>query len=135
MAMRAPIMLAALAAIAASPVLAQEDVERYQLERTADGYVRLDTTTGRMSICQETGGQLVCRAAVEEHEAYERDVGTLHERLDALEERVASLEGASGAELPSDEEFEQTLGYMERFFRRFMGIVRDFEDEQAPDRT
>lgn len=134
MTMRAPIMLAALAAIAASPAFTQ-DVERYQLERTADGYVRLDTTTGRMSICQETGGQLVCRAAVEEREAYERDVGTLHERLDALEERVAALEGASGAALPSDEEFEQTLGYMERFFRRFMGIVRDFEDETPPDRT
>lgn len=134
MAPRAPIMFAVLAAIAATPALAQ-DVERYQLERTADGYVRLDTTTGRMSICQETGGQLVCRAAVEEREAYEHDFATLQERLETLETRVAALEGASGAELPSDEEFEQTLGYMERFFRRFMGIVRDFEDEQSPDRT
>lgn len=134
MAMRAPILLAMLTTIVATPTIAQ-DVERYQLERTEDGYVRLDTTTGRMSICQETSGQLVCRAAVEERKAYEQDIGSLHEQIEALESRVAALEAAPATGLPSEQEFEQSLGYMEQFFRRFMGIVRDFDDEPAPDRT
>ena len=33
--------------------------------------------------------------------------------------------------LPSDEEFERSLGYMERFFRKFMDIVRDMDKSDA----
>lgn len=130
--------VAALATLAAFPAAAQE-VERYQLERTEEGYVRLDTVTGRMSICQEDGGQLVCKVAVEERQAYERRFDELHDRLDALDARIAALEAADPeAELPDEEEFERTMTYMERFFRRFMGIVddleRDFgEEEPQPE--
>ena len=35
----------------------------------------------------------------------------------------------SEALLPTEEDFEKTMGYMERFFRRFMGIVKDFEKD------
>jgi hypothetical protein len=31
--------------------------------------------------------------------------------------------------LPTEEDFNRTMSYMERFFRSFMGIVRDFENE------
>ena len=31
--------------------------------------------------------------------------------------------------LPSDEDFEKGLSYMERFMRRFMGIAKEFDDE------
>lgn len=124
-----------------SPAQAQDDAERYQLQRTPDGYVRLDTSNGRMALCQERNGQLVCRMATEERAAYDRDLEGLQDRVDALEARIAALEGGNAAGLTSEEEFEQTLGYMERFFRRFMGIVRDFEREgndappADPDRT
>lgn len=135
--------LAALAAaLTAAPSSARE-TERYQLERTEEGYVRLDTQTGRISLCQERGGQLVCRMAAEERDAYDRDAGSMHDRIEALEARVAALEAQRpAAGLPSEAEFEQTLGYMERFFRRFMGIVGELErtfgtdpEVPAPDRT
>lgn len=135
---------AALAMLMATPLLAQAQEERYQLERTEDGYVRLDTQTGRMTLCRERSGQLVCRAATEERDAYDRQVEALEDRVAALESRVGALEsGRPAADLPSEEEFEQTLGYMEKFFRRFMGIVteldRDFggrrEEAPIPDRT
>ncbi|CAN0654108.1 hypothetical protein JF546_08690 [Nitratireductor aquimarinus] len=123
-----------------------QDAERFRLERTEEGYVRMDTRTGSMSICRERSGQLVCSPAADERTAYEEDITALQDRLDALEERLAALENANpqaASELPSEEEFEQTLGLMERFFRRFMGIVKDFEEEEttttpntpAPDRT
>lgn len=126
----------------AVPAMAQEDVERYQLQRTPDGYVRLDTTSGSMSLCQEKSGQLVCRMATEERTAYEGDLDRLQDRIDALEARMSAVEsGRPAAELPNEQEFEQTLGYMERFFRSFMGIVKDFEQENQktaptiPNRT
>ena len=135
---RPALLLAICAAIAAVPAIAQEP-ERYRMERTEDGFVRMDQSTGQMSVCRERGTELVCRAAVDEREAYHREIGDLETRLDSLEQRIAELEGTSGmrpdAAVPSEEEFEQTLNHMERFFRRFLGLVREFEQEPAPDRT
>jgi hypothetical protein len=127
-----------------TPSLAQAADERFQLERTDNGYVRLDTKTGRTSLCQERGDQLVCRMATEDQDAYDRSIGALENRIDTLEARITALETRQpGTNLPNEEEFEQTLGYMERFFRRFMGIVgemdRNFGGEKSdtppPDRT
>ena len=42
------------------------DAERYRLEKSANGYVRMDTQTGAMSICEEKEGQLVCRVAADD---------------------------------------------------------------------
>ncbi|RST87086.1 hypothetical protein EJC49_07405 [Aquibium carbonis] len=125
-------VLIVLAATAGAP--AQE--ERYAIERTQDGYVRLDTRTGQMSSCSEQAGQLVCRLAVDERDAFQDDLDTLAARLSAVEERLSALEGAPATALPGEEEFEQSLSYMERFFRRFMDIVKEFDrDSPAPDRT
>ena len=133
---------AALAGLAAQPAAAEE-AERYRLERTQDGYVRLDTTTGAMTLCREADGRLVCAPAAQET-GPASEVESLRERLRLLEGRVAALEsgGAPVASLPPEEEFERGIGYMERFFRMFMGLVKEFEDEPraaperpAPDRT
>lgn len=133
---------AALAAFAATPSSAQ-DVERYRLERTQDGYVRLDTQTGAMTLCRETDGRLACSPAGQQDEAAD-EVGELRERVKALESRLAALESrAPAAGLPPEEEFERGMSYMERFFRMFMGLVREFEgegtrsapDKPAPERT
>lgn len=113
---------------------AQED--RYTLERTEDGYVRMDTRTGQMSICSERAGQLVCRLAVDDRDALQDDLEALQSRLTAVENRLSALEGVPAAGLPSEDEFEQGLSYMERFFRRFMDMVKEFDgDKPAPDRT
>jgi hypothetical protein len=125
---------------------AAQDTDRYTLERSGDGYVRMDRKTGEMSICEERSGQLVCRLAADERSAFQDEVDRLQERLSGLEKRVVELETASRLDpqsaLPSEEEFEKSLGYMERFFRRFMGIVRDFdknwlqgEPESEPQKT
>lgn len=131
---------AAFTALSALPAAAQ-DVERYQLERTRDGYVRLDTQTGAMTLCREADGRLVCSPASQQGEATD-EIAELRERVQALETRLAGLESrAPVAGLPPEEEFERGIGYMERFFRMFMGLVREFEDERtpperpAPDRT
>lgn len=121
----------ALGALAALPVAAQ-DAERYRLERTDDGYVRLDTQTGVMTLCREADGRLVCTPAAQGAESAS-ETESLRERLRILEGRVSALEsGAPVAGLPPEEEFERGIGYMERFFRMFMGLVREFEGDRAP---
>ncbi|WP_099867871.1 hypothetical protein [Pararhizobium haloflavum] len=130
-----------LTAALAIPALAQ-DANRYTMNPTDDGYVRLDTMTGEVSICRERGEQMVCQLAADDREAFER-------QLDSLEDRVAALESAigdgarDGDALPTDEEIDRTMGIMETFMRRFFSIVedlnRDFDGEEnsepAPDRT
>lgn len=122
---------AALAVLGAMPAAAQEG-ERYRLERTGDGYVRLDTHTGAMTLCREAEGSLSCAPAAQERP--DSEIEALQERVKALETRLAALESrpAPAAGLPPEEEFERGMSYMERFFRMFMGLVREFEGERAP---
>lgn len=135
-----PVLLVSLTvgAFAAEP-------DRYRLEKSSDGYVRMDTRTGEMSICEEKWGELVCRMAADERtavqdeiERLQTEVEALNDRLagvKALEDRVARLENSAAAKieknLPTEEEFNRTMSYMERFFRSFMGIVKDFESENS----
>ena len=132
--MRLAALIASLAIAAALPAsAAAQDTDRYTLERSGDGYVRMDRRTGEMSICSERTGQLVCKLAADERSAFQDEVDRLQERLTGLEKRVAELETVRRIDpqalLPTDEQFEKSLGYMERFFRRFMDIVRDFDKD------
>jgi hypothetical protein len=128
----------ALLLCAAGAAHAQE-TNRYSLQKTADGYVRLDTNTGEMSICKEQADQLVCRVAADDRVAIEDDMSQLSARLKRIEDKLASFESSGIANkntLPTDEEFEKTMGYMEKFFRRFMGVVKDLnETETQPNKT
>lgn len=139
------LLIPLLAGLGAGPASAAE-TQRFQMEKTDKGYVRMDTQTGEMSICEERSGQLVCKLAADERSALQDEIGRLQTELKAIEERVVKLEGSLTAKLestlPTEEEFEKTMGYMERFFRSFMGIVKDFEKEDkaaqptpAPDKT
>ncbi|MDT6940138.1 hypothetical protein RI570_08275 [Brucella pseudogrignonensis] len=115
-----------------SSAYAQEN-GRYRLEGTETGYVRLDTRTGALSVCNEQQGQLICKMATEDREAYENDISDLQDRVKKLEDRLAAIQSgtasASPSKLPSEAEFEQSLGYMERFMRRFMDVAKSFDSE------
>lgn len=126
-------MLLPLAFLAALAVEARADTERYTLEKTEDGYVRLDKQTGEMSICKETEAQLVCRVAADERKALQDEIDRFAERLGEIEKRLAALEGSAflkpGELLPSEEQLDQSLETMEKFMRRFMEMMRDVEKD------
>jgi flagellar motility protein MotE (MotC chaperone) len=135
----ATIVAAIAMSLAGAPVFAQDNADRYTLEKTDNGYVRMDRRTGEMSLCEERSGQLVCKLAADERAAFQADTERLEAAIQALEERVAKLESGLTAKLdqalPTEEEFEKTMGYMERFLRRFMGIAKDLEEEPAKPET
>jgi hypothetical protein len=133
-----PIVIAAATVFVSQVAGAQAAEDHYRLEKTENGYVRMDTQTGAMSLCEERSGQLVCKLAADEREAYQTQIDQLQGALKALEDRVSVLEknrpALQAPALPSEEEFEKGMGYMERFFRRFMDIVKDFDkEERSPD--
>jgi hypothetical protein len=110
---------------------------RFQLERTEKGVVRLDTQTGAMTLCRDEDGVLACRMQPDERTAYEEELERLEKRVTALEERLSHTPPNA---LPTDEEVDRSLSIMERFLRTFMGIVGEFQDKRdaqkpQPDRT
>ncbi|RWA58845.1 hypothetical protein [Mesorhizobium sp.] len=125
---------AALCSLVAASAYSEE-TDRYRLEKSANGYVRMDTQTGAMSICEEHSGQLVCKMAADERAAFQDEIDRLQNSVKALDERVAKLENTPSARLesnlPSEEDFNKTMNYMERFFRRFMDIVKDMDRENG----
>lgn len=127
---------AALCSLVAASAYSEE-TDRYRLEKSADGYVRMDTATGAMSICSEHSGQLVCKMAADERTAYQDEIDRLQTSVKSLDERVAKLENSLSSrlesKLPSEEDFNKTMGYMERFFRSFMDIVKDMDKENGDD--
>jgi hypothetical protein len=108
---------------------AAEAQQRFEMQRTDHGIVRLDTETGAITTCREDNGELTCRMAPDERAAYEKELDLLEKRVTMLEERLSQT---PPGQLPSDAEVDRSLSIMERFMRSFMGIVRDFTGE--PDR-
>ncbi|TIS04904.1 MAG: hypothetical protein E5X09_21840, partial [Mesorhizobium sp.] len=98
-----------------------------------------DTQTGAMSICEERSGQLVCKLAADERSAFQDEIDRLQSTVKALDERVAKLENSLSArlesQLPSEEDFNKTMSYMERFFRSFMDIVKDIDRQEGDGGT
>ena len=130
---------AALCSLVAASAYSEE-TDHYRLEKSANGYVRMDTRTGAMSICEQKDAQLVCRVAADERSAFQDEIERLQGQVKALDQRVAKLENSLSAKLesslPSEEDFNRTMGYMERIFRSFMGMVKEMQkDEPAPQKT
>ncbi len=135
---------AAIIAVALGGSARAQDSEagRFRLERTDQGFVRLDTRSGALSLCQDKDGNLVCRMAADERAAYEEELGRLEKRVTALEDKAGgALQSTTPqAPLPSDAEVERSIGIMERFMRSFFGLVEEFKDKDpaataAPDKT
>ncbi|MEQ8305059.1 MAG: hypothetical protein RIA09_00735 [Hoeflea sp.] len=139
--------LATLSMAGIVPAHSQEAIaNRFVLEKIENGFVRMDTGTGEMSICSLEGGKMVCRLTADERQAYEEALSDLSDRVAALEKRIQTRtpdEDMTG--IPDDAELDRALGAMEKMMRGFFGMVedlrRDFEISPAdparplPDRT
>lgn len=127
--------------------LSEEPIaNRFTLEKTENGFVRMDTQTGEMSICTEKDGQLVCRLAADERRALEDSLSDLSARVAELERRLDTLaSGESRDGIPDEAELDRALSAMEKMMRGFFGMVeelkKDLEEKPAkppeplPDRT
>lgn len=134
--------LAALS-LGASFAMAQDaGTDRFTLEKSESGFVRLDRQTGAVTLCTEADGTLTCRMAADEGAAYDADLARLEKRVEALEKQIGEGAAAKGGELPSDAEIDRSIGIMERFMRSFFGLVQEFQgeeqgkpDDPVPNRT
>lgn len=143
MLIRKAVLGLAVLSLATPAAVAQEaNAERYTLEKSDSGFVRLDRQTSAVTLCTEDQGTLTCRMAADERAAYDEDLARLEKRVEALERQLADGTAARSGELPSDAEIDRSIGIMERFMRAFFNLVQEFQgaeeqpkQEAIPDRT
>ena len=148
--MRISILLAAavFGCLPAASFAADEKAGRYTMAPADGGFARLDTETGAMSLCTRKSGQWACeempdatkdlrkendRLAAENKEL-KADIRRMEEMLGLGGEK--EKDGEKRAErpggklqLPSEEDVDKALGYIERMFKKFRDKMKQFENE------
>lgn len=123
--------LACLAAIigtlccTASAVAQAPDMRR-RMYPTQDGFLEVDPRTGAITECKRAQDGYRCER-VTEGDALLKEDGAPRAQTPAPPPPGAERR-LSG---PSDEEIDRALDVMERFLRRFMGIVREGRGERT----
>ena len=130
---------------------------RYALAPVADGVLRLDTRTGAVSTCNNTGTGWTCYAVPDERAALDAEIGRLqadNEKLrtelaareptvpgkideplpkaDSLkkpEPKVAEGERKIEIPLPSDRDMDRMMSFLERAWRRLVEIANRMQKD------
>jgi hypothetical protein len=124
---------------------------RYTLSPAADGVVRLDTRTGVVSNCSNSGTGWACLAVPDERAALDTEIGRLQAENDRLklqlaerdrmateksdealpksdslkkaEPKVADGERKIEIPLPSDQDMDRMMSFVERAWRRLIDMA------------
>ena len=116
---------------------------RYTLNKSGDGFVRLDTQTGAVAYCTERSVGWACQTAPEDRAAFESEIARLRSENAALKQALLSHNlplpsgvapeapagQASGRgnditiHLPDDADIDRAVAYMGQIWQRFVDAV------------
>ena len=139
----------ALALLIGAAPDADRDGGRYRMTPAEGGAVlRLDTQTGAMAVCQRKEGRWACEAIPDDRRALETEIDRLAAKNRELQGEVKRLEELlalpdpgtpdtrdrralrSGPKftLPSEEDVDRAMDYVQRMMRKFKDRMREFKD-------
>jgi hypothetical protein len=134
-----------LSSASAEPI--GEPKGRFSMTPVEGGFIRLDTETGAVAMCAHKADTWACepvndRTIADDAKAkLEAENKALKDRLKSLEDQAASgkppSDGPSGeppggiSKLPTEEEVDKALDYVERMFKKFRDRAKKFEDQPA----
>lgn len=127
---------------------------RYQMSPTENGFMRLDTQTGVVSICKNTGGKVICEVAEDGAGQYTKDIDALKKENQRLRAEIDRLEQHFGLgpntnakpndlkppvppgtafKVPQKEDVDQMFNYIEGMLNKFRERLRRLEKEPKPE--
>ncbi len=132
---------------------------RYALSPVTDGVIRLDTRTGDVSTCTNTGTGWACYAVPDERAALDAEIGRLqadNEKLKAQlaareptvtgkideplpkadslkkpEPKIAEGERKIEIPLPSDRDMDRVMSFLEQAWRRLVEMANRMQKDVA----
>lgn len=146
---RKMMMAAALAALAgataATAGTADNSTGRYTMSPVDGGFLRLDTQTGAVSMCARTGTAWACTPVEDRSGASTAaELSKLESENKDLKDRIKSLEDSGAArqpldappsgkaELPTEQEVDQALDYLERVYKKVRDRVKNLDKPLPP---
>jgi hypothetical protein len=144
--------MALCVALAASAALAADQpAGRYTMHKSDDGFVRLDTRTGAVALCQKSESGWSCKDMAGSMNQSADDLESLRAKNKELKAEVARLEELLGLrgqrqsrsrdrdtfKLPSEEEVDKALNYFDRMLKKFQDRLNRLEkksDKDKPER-
>jgi hypothetical protein len=141
---RSGIAVAFAALVLAAPASADEATPdtaggRYVFSKQADGFLRLDTQSGAVALCNQQPVGWACKAAPEDRAVLENEIARLQNENAALKQEVLShglalpsgmVPAPSGAQndessvrLPSDADIDRVIAFFGRVWQRFVEAV------------
>ncbi|WOH58175.1 hypothetical protein [Bradyrhizobium sp. BWC-3-1] len=102
---------------------------RYSMTPIPEGVLRLDSRTGTVSTCTRSGAGWACYAVPDERTALDAEIGRLQAEVETLKGRLAQAPKAAEGErrieipLPSDQDVDRVMSFLERAWRRLIDMA------------
>jgi hypothetical protein len=136
--------LVPMLAHAADPGRPDTAAGRFTMYPADGGFLRMDTQTGQMSMCKSAGSTWSCAALPDERLALEQQNDVLKRENQDLKSAVKRLEDLAGVgpgerpnsdgksgpsvQLPTEEDVDKAMSYVQRMLKKFKEKIREFED-------
>ena len=132
---------------------------RYALSPTGDGVLRLDTKTGTVSTCTNSGAGWACYAVPDERAAMDTEIGRLQAENEKLKAQLAERDGTVAGKsedampksdslrkpepkvaegerkieipLPSERDMDRMMSFLERAWRRLIEMANRIQKDAA----
>jgi hypothetical protein len=145
----------------APPAAGQDDVPpapasppgRYSFHRVEDGFLRLDTQTGQVTLCSAHAVGWACQTVPEERAALEQEIERLREQVERFRQENAALRASpppapsapprppgdltpksdqgGGLKMPTDEDIARARAAVENAWRRLMDMMKTLQDDMT----
>jgi hypothetical protein len=126
---------------------------RYSFRRVEDGFLRLDTQTGQVTLCSAHAVGWACQAVPEERTALEEEIERLRDQVEHLRQEIATLRASppspspgpprppgdltpksdqgGGLKMPTDEDIARARAAVENAWRRLMEMMKNLQDDMT----
>jgi hypothetical protein len=112
---------------------------RYSMAPVDGGFLRMDTDTGTVSLCAKKASGWNCETVPDDYKAMQQENEALKRELSALRREGAgpgtSAKSERKLELPSEEDIDKAISQVDKYLRKFKGLIEKYQGPDAPGRT